>query len=192
MLLHEFIKNPQSVGSVLSSSPQLGKRMASYIDTAADGWVIELGGGTGSITHEILQRGVLDRQLLVFEKSQAMASKLQCRFPGLKIVPEDAARISFVRLEGLKIKAIVSSLPLRSLPQKDVLRIVKASAEMLSVGAKVIQFTYLFRSASPWLDAGLRKVSSEIVWGNFPPAKIEVFEKYDAIRRLKSPADVFQ
>jgi phosphatidylethanolamine/phosphatidyl-N-methylethanolamine N-methyltransferase len=177
MLLHEFIKNPQSIGSVLSSSPQLGKRMASYIDTAADGWVIEFGGGTGSITHEILQRGVSDRQLLVFEKSQAMACRLQRRFPSLTIVPEDAARISFVRLGGFKIKAIVSSLPLRSLPQKEVLRIVQASTEMLNVGAKVIQFTYLFRSASPWLDAGMQKVSSEIVWGNFPPAKIEVFQK---------------
>lgn len=178
MLLHEFIKNPQSVGAVLSSSPELGKRMASYIDTAAEGWVIEFGGGTGSITHEILQRGVSERQLLVFEKSPAMANKLQRRFSGLKIVPEDAARISFVRLGGLRIKAIVSSLPLRSLPQNEVFGIVKASAEMLSVGAKVIQFTYLFGRASPWLDTGMRKVSSEIVWANFPPAKIEVFEKY--------------
>lgn len=177
MLIHEFIKNPQSVGSVCSSSPQLGKRMASYIDKTADGWVIELGGGTGSITHEILQHGVLDHQLVVFEKSQSLAKTLQSRFPSLKIVPSDAAGISFIRLGGLKIKTIISSLPLRSLPQNDVDRIVKATADMLSRGAQVIQFTYLFRCISPWAHVGMRKISSEIVWANFPPAKIEVFER---------------
>ena len=54
LFLRELVTQPGTVGAICASSPRLAARMAAWVDTAAPGVVVELGGGTGVITAALL------------------------------------------------------------------------------------------------------------------------------------------
>lgn len=173
--LRELLHEPRSVGAVCPSSWELAWRMASWVDLAQAGWVIELGGGTGTVTAALLQRGVSRERLIVIEQSPHFVNHLRGRFPGVRILHADASDVARATLGGRPVAAIVSGLPLRSLPADAVSRVVQACVAVLDPDARVVQFTYAPRACSAWSAAGLRRIANEAVWHNLPPARIEVF-----------------
>lgn len=175
LLLRELVRDPAAVGAICSSSPALAKRMAAWVDPAEEGWVIELGGGTGAITAALLQHGVAVDRLIVIEKSKRLARHLRARFPGIHILQGDAADIGMMTKGDLVVTSVVSGLPLRSMPSDTVRKVTRACALALGPKGRLIQFTYWPRTPSPWLAAGLIHAASDMVWGNLPPARVEVF-----------------
>lgn len=173
--VRELLHEPRSVGAVCPSSGALAWRMAASVDATQPGWIIELGGGTGMVTQALLQRGVARERLIVIERSRHFVDHLRARFPGVRIVHADAADMARGPLEGRSVAAIVSSLPLRSLPADVVSRVVQAGAGVLDTRSRVVQFTYARRACSAWSDAGLQRIASETVWRNLPPARVDVF-----------------
>ncbi len=172
--LRELLHEPRSMGAVCPSSCELAWGMARWVDPAQAGWVIELGGGTGTVTAALLQRGVPRERLIVIERSRKFVKHLRHRFPGVRIFHADAAEIALA-LGGRSVTAIVSGLPLRSLPADAVSRVVQACAGVLNPNSRVVQFTYAPRACSAWSAAGLQRIANETVWRNLPPARIEVF-----------------
>lgn len=175
LFLRELGRDPKSIGAICSSSDQLGTRMARHIELQEDGCVVELGGGTGAITQALLSRGVSANQLIVVEKSRALAAHLCHRFPKVRVIHGDAADMEILMKGSLPVKAIVSGLPLRSLSKSAVMGITAACLKILHPNGRLIQFTYAPGGISPWLRAGLKKLDSETVWTNLPPARIDVF-----------------
>jgi phosphatidylethanolamine/phosphatidyl-N-methylethanolamine N-methyltransferase len=175
LFLKELRRDPKSIGAICSRSPLLGARMAQHIDLNQDGWVVELGGGTGAITGSLLQHRVSASRLIVIEKSEALAAYLRSRFPEVRVIHGDAADMESILHGNQPVKAIVSGLPLRCLSKNAVGRITAACTKILPPGGRLIQFTYASGDFSPWLGVGLKKQESETVWANLPPARIEVF-----------------
>jgi phosphatidylethanolamine/phosphatidyl-N-methylethanolamine N-methyltransferase len=175
LFLREFARNPKSIGAVCSSSERLGNRMARHIELHEDGWVVELGGGTGAITQALLLHGVAARRLIVVEKSHGLAVHLSNRFPEIRVIHGDAADMELILNGSLPVRTIVSGLPLRSLSRNAVISITDACVKILHPQGRLIQFTYAPGGFSPWLSAGLEKLGSETVWTNIPPARIDVF-----------------
>lgn len=175
MLLNEIMRAPREIGAICPSSARLGDAMASPIGPD-DGLVVELGGGTGVITESLLRSGIAPRKLVVIEKSATFASLLRRRFPHIEVIHADAADMPAV-LRQVAVKAVVSCLPLRSLPDDVVARITGTWARSLAVGGRVIQFTYSPFAGSAWRDAGLTRIGSDIVWANLPPARVQVFAR---------------
>lgn len=175
LFLKELRRDPKSIGAICSSSDRLGERMARHIELPDDGWVVELGGGTGVITRSLLQHGVSVSRLIVIEKSEALAAHLRQLFPEVRVIHGDAIDLETMLRGGQPVKTIVSGLPLRSLSKSTVRHITRACANILHPGGRLIQFTYASGDFSPWINAGLKKLTSETVWVNLPPARIEVF-----------------
>jgi len=183
----ELAANPWQVGAICASSPRLAARMAAWVDLSAPGLVVELGGGTGVITAALLARGVRCERLVVVERSPVLAAHLARRFPGVRVIEGDAARLGkWIRQGHLPlaadgqpqpIRTIVSGLPLLSIPHPARARIVQAGAAALAEGGRLIQFTYTLRSRSPWQAAGLVPHHSERVLANLPPARIDVLTR---------------
>ncbi len=176
----ELIANPSGTGAAFPSSPFLGKRMASYIDSQSDGWVVELGAGTGSVTQALLDHGIAPDKLITVEMSSKLVAHLKKRFPQLKIVQGDAAELQSIvdQVSGetnTRIDHIVSCLPFRSLPIAIGRKIMNQIKQVLGSKGKLIQFTYDLRSKDFHHFADFERKDSAIVLANIPPARVDLF-----------------
>lgn len=173
VFLKELIKNPKAIGAACPSSARLARKMAEAIPLDDDGIVIELGGGTGVITQEIINHGVDPSRIYVVERSRAMCQLLRKRFENINVVEADASELTKHFPEGTRISAVVSGLPLRSLPQDVVVAISSELRKLLPQGCMVIQFTYALPSKDHF-QFPMQRVNSNIVWNNIPPARVDV------------------
>lgn len=173
LFVREWVGRPASVGALCPSSRHLAREMAEAVPEG-DGLVVELGGGTGAVTAALLERGIAPRRLVVVERSPAFVRHLHTRFPGIAIVPGDARQLERLLPPAARVDAIVSCLPLRTLPHDAVTAIVEQCRRVLSGDGVMIQFTYDLRAPAchPLRNSGLVAAGSRIVWANIPPARI--------------------
>jgi phosphatidylethanolamine/phosphatidyl-N-methylethanolamine N-methyltransferase len=184
LLFKLWLKNPRKIGAVAVSSPELATAMARQIPRG-HGWVVELGGGTGSVTRAILQAGTPPAKLVVVERDPTLHSILQKRYPDVRVVLGDAAKLqSILRHEGIHhVKAVVSSLPLLSMKRSIQDRITASALAVLEPGAPLIQFTYGFFSPIPRRRYGIEGEVGDRVLQNLPPASVWIYRKPHMHRR---------
>ncbi len=169
-----IIHNPKAVGAACPSSKGLAKAMAAGIPMPLEGIVIELGAGTGPVTKAILDRGVPRDKLMVIELSSDLCDGLRQRFgEDLNVIQGDAGALSQYLEPNTKVAAVVSSLPLRSLPDSLVIKIADELTKILGAGGTLIQFTYSLK-AQYIIDIPMSQTNSKIIWLNIPPARVDV------------------
>jgi Phospholipid N-methyltransferase len=173
--MREFVRNPRQMGAICPSSPFLARRMASLVP-AGDGVVVELGPGGGAVTAALLSHGVCAHDLVLVERSAALSAHLAKRFPGVHLIEGDAMHLTrFEILNQRPVRAVVSSLPLRSLPRSVVRQILDQVALISGPGTVLIQFSYALRGSSQNVAHGFERDQAHLVWRNLPPARIEAF-----------------
>jgi phosphatidylethanolamine/phosphatidyl-N-methylethanolamine N-methyltransferase len=175
LFLSRWIRAPLRIGALAPSSPHLGREMARAIDARAASLVVELGGGTGRITRALLDAGVAPDRLIVLENDDKLASLLRIRFPQSRIVHGDARDLlALLRPLGVThASAVVSGLPLLSMPHDTQQRIVEQAFALMGEDGTFVQFTY--GPVSPVMGrarAGLMAEVTGRVWRNFPPASV--------------------
>lgn len=175
IFLQELCNRPGAIGAICPSSRYLARQMARQIPLSDDGLVIELGGGTGSITQALLDHGISPERLLVVEFSMTFVRQLRKRFPQLNVIHGNAAELSQWVPRGTKVNAIVSSLPLCSLPETITRSILQQWGMLLHEDGVAIQFTYNLRGPRWRKLIQARQTHSKIVWANLPPANITTF-----------------
>lgn len=185
LFLKRWLRRPFSMGAVVPS----GKLLAAAMARAAlaeirghDGHVIELGAGTGEVTKALLAAGIPPERLALVEREPELAAFLRRHFSGPRIVEGDAMRLPALLAEqGISsVAAIVSSLPLLSLPVGVVNGIVHGVFEALPRGSALVQFTY---GPSPPVPKALREelrlvgAGGKRIWRNVPPAVVWTFRR---------------
>ena len=112
--LSEFLKN-KSVGAVSSSSKSLGKYLFGNLDYSNAKVIVELGGGQGVFTYEILKLINPACKLLVFETNEAFCKKLKYTIQDDRavIINDSAEKIGdYLEKHNFeKADHIISSLP---------------------------------------------------------------------------------
>ncbi|MDG4597317.1 MAG: methyltransferase domain-containing protein [Candidatus Contendobacter sp.] len=178
LFTREIWVNPRAMGAACPSAPALASGMAARVPLERDGLVIELGGGTGAVTAALLKHGVPPWRLMVVERSPTLAHHLRQRFPQLRVIQGDAAQLGHLLGHPRpRLNSIVSSLPLRSLHPATTRAVAQQFETLLEPGGLLVQFTYDLRGTHTRLLLGFRRLSSKIVWGNLPPARVETFER---------------
>lgn len=173
LFLREFVRDPAAVGAFCPSSARLADCIAAQLDVTGEGWVVELGAGTGVVTAALLRRGVRPERLVVIERSRHMVRHLRKRFPQVRVILGDAGEGPALIPDCAPLAALVSSLPLRSLTADQVARVTAAWSRTPRLC--VVQYTYAPRASSAWTAAGLARTRAKTVWANLPPARVEVF-----------------
>lgn len=178
LLFKLWLKNPRKIGAVAVSSAELAGAMARQVPRGP-GWVVELGGGTGSVTKAILKAGTPPEKLIVLERDPTLHKVLQERYPGVKVLLGDAAKLqTLLKREGIDhVKAIVSSLPLISMKRSVQDRITAQAFMVLEPGAPMIQFTYSLFSPIARRRHGVHGEVGDRVLQNLPPASVWVYRK---------------
>lgn len=171
-----WLAAPLHVGSVVPSSQSLARAVANQIDLHSTQPIIELGGGTGSVTQALMETGIDPDRLIVVENDTHLCTLLRKRFPQLRIVQGDANQLTAL-LKPLGINSassVVSSLPLLSLPKQTRNRIIRESFLLLGENGRFIQYTYGF--GSPLADFNFYGQVTARIWLNFPPAFVWKFQ----------------
>jgi phosphatidylethanolamine/phosphatidyl-N-methylethanolamine N-methyltransferase len=185
LFLKRWLRRPFSVGAVVPSGPLLARAMAETTLACLEdrpGHVIELGAGTGEVTKALLAAGIPPQRLALIERDHELAGFLRRNFPGPRIIEGDAAHLpGLLVANGVeRIAAVVSSLPLLSLPSEVVNDIVSGVFETLPAGAALVQFTYGPKAPVPFAQRDrlrLRGVRGRRIWRNVPPAVVWTFRK---------------
>ena len=185
LFLKRWLRRPFAMGAVVPSGPLLARAMAETTVSCMEdrlGHVIELGAGTGEVTKALLTAGVAPQRLALIERDPELAGFLRRNFPGPQIIEGDAAHLpGLLVANGVeRIAAVVSSLPLLSLPAEVVTDIVSGVFEMLPTGAAMIQFTYGPKAPVPFAQRDrlhLQGVRGKRIWRNVPPAVVWTFRK---------------
>ncbi len=175
--LRRWLQNPKAVGALVPSGRSLASAMAAEIDPRAAGTVVELGGGTGNVTAALLESGIPPQDIAVVERDPSFARVISARFPDVRLLQGDAAELRrLLREAGIgPVKAVISGLPLLSIPDRVCLRIISEAIEALNEDGVLVQFTY--GPASPvsrriLTRLGLQAQRTSWVVDNFPPASV--------------------
>jgi phosphatidylethanolamine/phosphatidyl-N-methylethanolamine N-methyltransferase len=183
----QWLKNPLRTAAVMPSSSELAAAMIAELPDGTER-VIELGGGTGAITRELLAAGIHGSQLFVLELNEELHAHLHARFPGVHVVLGDARSLPQLAheqgyLEKGPADAIVSGLGLLTMPPSLQQDILAAAFECLRADGVFVQFTY--GPAAPVADVVVRALQlrvhrGEFVLRNVPPATVYVYRRQNA------------
>lgn len=173
--LLEWLNAPLQVAAVRPSSDQLARLITREIGPHT-GPVIELGPGNGVFTDALLARGVKERDLALVEKGARFAGLLARRYPDARLYPGDAAILRRALPFGpFGAGAIVSGLPLLSMPARTIYAILSGALRNLAPGGAIHQFTYGYRPPVPpsvLARLDLRAERTGTVLRNLPPASV--------------------
>jgi phosphatidylethanolamine/phosphatidyl-N-methylethanolamine N-methyltransferase len=177
--IRSWLDKPIRMGSVTPSGKVLARTMARYVDPGIPGPVIELGAGTGPVTQAVVEHGVDPARLVLVEFNPSFCRLLRTRYPDATVIQGDAYRIQHL-LGGLlrePAAALVSGLPLVTKPFKIRQRLMNEAFDLMAPGAPFIQFTYAMVPPIPNRAADVSAKASELIWQNFPPARVWVYRK---------------
>jgi phosphatidylethanolamine/phosphatidyl-N-methylethanolamine N-methyltransferase len=185
LFLKRWLRRPLAMGAVVPSGRLLAEAMAETtkaVLAGRPGHVVELGAGTGEVTKALLAAGLAPERLALVERDPELARFLRGHFPGPRIIEGDAARLPRLLAdhEVTPVAAVVSSLPLLSLPAGIVQSIVGGVFEALPRGAALVQFTY---GPTPPVPRAVRErlhldgAHGKRIWRNVPPAVVWTFTR---------------
>ena len=175
-----IVKNPKSVGAIVPSSKYLARSIASYVDKDKPGLVVELGPGTGVVTEALLQKGIAPDRIVVIEFAAHLARRMKQLFPGITVIHGDAADLEeLIAPYNMPVSAVVSGLPLRTLPEPVKSKILTAVPKVLADQGCYVQYTYNLSNRNHYFPEHCAAIGNNIVWRNSPPAKVAGY-KYQA------------
>ncbi len=170
-----WLRDPLRVAAIAPSGRALARLMTSEI-SCATGPVIELGPGTGAFTRALIARGVRQEDIALIEFGTDFAAELQVRYPRARTLRMDAARLQSADLfAGKSAGAVVSGLPLLSMPQRRVFAILSGAFGKMEPEAAFYQFTYGPRCPVPRRLLDRLGLDAERIGGtlaNLPPAAV--------------------
>jgi phosphatidylethanolamine/phosphatidyl-N-methylethanolamine N-methyltransferase len=180
--LRSWMERPLQIGAVQPSGRALARTMASYVDPAAPGPVIEIGPGTGPVTAALLQRGVAAERLVLVEYSPEFCALLRERYPGVRVIEGDAYAIAktLKELALAPATAVVSSLPLLTRPVEQRLDLLQQCFAVMRADGPYIQFTYATSAPIPSRGENYAATPSRRIWLNVPPARVWVYRRQAA------------
>jgi len=177
----EAVNNPRDIGAVVPSSPNLAMAMARWLPWEPEAKVLELGAGTGAVTKMLLKQGLAAERLLAVEKSPKLAAMLRKQFPLVRVAEGDA--FDLVRLvaehdpDPDPFAVVISSLPLLNFPQREGMALAAQIRDVLRPGGLLVQYSYNLVKGREERLYCFRRVASEIVLVNVPPAKVTVYRR---------------
>jgi phosphatidylethanolamine/phosphatidyl-N-methylethanolamine N-methyltransferase len=175
LFFRRALAHPLQLGTPIPSSPALGRLIASHLKDRKNGLIIEIGGGTGVITRELLAAGVPAERLLVLEIDPEMADYLRATLPEARVMTGDARRLPELLPPSWRgrVDAVVSGVPMAVLTAAYQREIIDAVFDVLAPDGRYLQYTFTM-GGSPVHARRLGLIGRRLgtTFGNFPPASV--------------------
>jgi phosphatidylethanolamine/phosphatidyl-N-methylethanolamine N-methyltransferase len=173
LFFRRWLQNPLQMGSIIPSSPVLGKLIAKHIEKGSEAAVLELGAGTGAVTHSLIRSGIAPKRIVLVEIVPEMAEHLELTFPETKVLQADAFNLPADKLNHIAadIGTVICGIPLVLLPEKKQRQFID-QVEAVAPGKGFLLYTYCITSPLPYRT--LKLEAERLAWTplNFPPASV--------------------
>jgi phosphatidylethanolamine/phosphatidyl-N-methylethanolamine N-methyltransferase len=175
LFLRRWARRPLQMGSIVPSSPALGRRIAALCRWEQGRAVVEFGAGTGTVSRALLRAGLPAERLVAVEIVPEMARYLRAALPGVRVIEGDAFDAATVtaRLPQLRgrVGTVICGIPLVLLPLARQRAFVDA-VEAIAPGQGFLLYSYCVTSPLPWRRLGLRAQREAWTPLNLPPASV--------------------
>jgi phosphatidylethanolamine/phosphatidyl-N-methylethanolamine N-methyltransferase len=173
LFFRRWLRNPLQMGSIVPSSPVLGRLIAKHIEKGSDAAVLELGAGTGAVTHSLIRSGIAPTRIVLVEIVPEMAEHLEVKFPETKVLQADAFNLPVDKLGHIApdIGTVICGIPLVLLSEKKQRQFIE-QVEAVAPGKGFLLYTYCISSPLPY--RALKLEAKRLAWTplNFPPASV--------------------
>jgi phosphatidylethanolamine/phosphatidyl-N-methylethanolamine N-methyltransferase len=179
LFFRRALVHPLQLASPIPSSPALGRLIATHLRDRRGGLTVEIGGGTGVITRELLAAGVAPDHLLVIEIDAEMAGYLRGTLPEARVVTGDARELPDLLPPAWRgrVDTVVSGVPMTVLSAANQRALIDAVFGVLAPGGRFLQYTFsLGGSPIRAKRLGLTGRRLGTTFGNFPPASVWMYE----------------
>jgi phospholipid N-methyltransferase len=181
----EALINFPTVAAISPSSSYLATAMLEPLTLARTRVALELGAGTGAITHALLDQLSPHATLLVFEINPRFFDCLRRSIsdPRVILINSSAENLdSELRRRGIQqVDAVISSLGLAFMPECERQALFQRLSPFLHQKSVFTQYQYIHGlqfvggrlcrlNLRPLLNRYFGSVQSRIVWRNLPPA----------------------
>ncbi|MGH3491605.1 MAG: class I SAM-dependent methyltransferase [Sciscionella sp.] len=174
------LRSPGVTGAVAPSSRRLAELVATVVPTDGRPAVVELGAGTGAVSHTIGRRLPADSSHYAVEINPTLAEHLKNACPAMSVINGDATQLGpLLHSAGApQVDAVVSGLPWSLFPEQQQRQILDHVCQVLTPTGGFSTIAY--RPAT--LLAGARRfrrllddyfadvVVTHTIWRNVPPA----------------------
>jgi phosphatidylethanolamine/phosphatidyl-N-methylethanolamine N-methyltransferase len=175
LFFRRALAHPLQLGTPIPSSPALGRLIASHIGDRKNGLTVEIGGGTGVITRQLLAAGVPADRLLVLEIDPEMADYLRATLPEANVTTGDARDLPALLPPSWRgrVDTIVSGIPMTVLSAAYQCQLIDAMFSALAEDGRYLQYTFTL-GGSPVRARRLGLAGRRLgtTFGNFPPASV--------------------
>ena len=180
--IRNYLSHPLRVGAILPSGNSLSQLMVAQIQISSQGYVVELGPGTGSFTKALVNQGIPENRLILIESSKEFVSYLRLIHPFATVIHGNAEDMEYhVGSIGIRnLEHVVSGIPLVSCGEETRERICEGVLNLLNPGGSFVQVTYFGFCPIPLKIISKykgKRIFSGIAKWNFPPAFVWRIEK---------------
>ncbi|MBI2707406.1 MAG: methyltransferase domain-containing protein [Proteobacteria bacterium] len=174
LFLLRALRNPRQLGAVAPSSRHLGALLARHAAVDDHSPIVELGGGSGSLTRAMIKSGIAPHRIYVVELEPTLAAYLKTAFPQVNVVHGNAAELAKILPSEVvgKVHRVVSGLPMINMPEAVRGQILESCFEIMAKGGAYLQYTYSPRSSINDKTYGLTKKRLGTIFLNIPPATV--------------------
>jgi phospholipid N-methyltransferase len=176
--MREFVRSPESVGSVAPSSRALATAMVADLNWDELHTIVELGPGTGSISRLISQQLPESRRYLALEPNLRFRHILSTQFEQIELAPHFAHELPQLITPG-SAQAIICGLPFSLFSWEEIQDIVNAVYHSLAEDGVFRCFGYHHTRFLPkvqrlirYLESNFATTNQTTVIRNVPPAFI--------------------
>ena len=174
LFLKKLFKNPKAHGAIMPSSSALADFIAEQTPSDAKGIILEVGAGTGSFTHALLNAGINPQRLIVIELDEELCTYLRKRFPQTTIIQGNALHLTNILHQDTlgHITTIISGIPLMNLSKTEHSALFESFRSVLHPDGRILQFTYNIISPFSHRKLGLEGKKIGFIIKNIPPASV--------------------
>jgi phosphatidylethanolamine/phosphatidyl-N-methylethanolamine N-methyltransferase len=174
-----FATSPFKMGTFTPSTRAFAEAMVDHSTIDPAGWTLEIGPGTGVVTQALVDRGVPPERLVCVEYDVDFCRLLEKRFPDANIIQGDALKLgqTLGRFADTRFSAILSGLPLLTLPKTARIAYLDDALDRLVPGGNVTQLSFAFTPPQDAVSGKFTVGKSKWITTNIPPGRIWIYRR---------------
>lgn len=171
--------SPLKMGAISPTSRGLCRLMVRHAEADPNGYVLELGPGTGVVTECLIEAGIAPERIVSVEYDRDFSALLRKRFPEVNVIHGDALDLdrTLGEFRDVTFSAVLSGVPLLTLSKEKRVRYVEAALDRVGPNGNMTQLSYSLTPPQEPIPGSFTVEKSKWVTLNIPPGRVWIYRR---------------